>query len=340
MIRGIIRSHFEDEFKSPEQVHEVAKELKSLAEQNNATIGVLLEAGASSKEGFERSNTHPITFERVWKVRPNENDTEVSGFCTWSALLLHLMVHKAFGVLFNPLFRDPTMVSDARLRTRFTLTNSNLPFCGMTDQFLSAVKHSQAFLQIFLRVCDDHVSEPFHWMYPGTYQPLQAVALLLADLLQRPWSDEASLSRGLVDAIFDMYHVDEGMLSRSDPPKRNLSSSGKEAWSMLARTRKKALEHIGQDSHVLLPHPLAKSEFCLCGERIAGQNPSPTLGEAQPPHSSHGQWRAISASPINSYPIHENPQDLAIAHDDAIGSIEFSWLEWDASVGSSTGLMP
>lgn len=129
------------------------------------------------------------------------------------------------------------MISDAHLRARFTRTNTILPFFITTEQSRSVVKHSQAFLQIFLSVFDDRISEKFPWMYPGTYQPLQTVALLFADLLQRPWSDEAFLSRGLVHAIFDMYHVDEGILSRNHSSKRNLSRSGKDAWSMLARRR-------------------------------------------------------------------------------------------------------
>ena len=177
-------------------------------------------------------------------------------------------------------------------------------------------------------------------MYPGTYQPLQAVALLLADLLQHPWSDEASLSRGLVDAIFDMYHVDEGMVSRSDPPKRNLSTSGKDAWSMLARTRKKALDQIKEDSHVLLPHRLADSDFCLCGERIAKRNPLLKSGETSALQQPHGQWRDSSPSPLNNYTVSEEGHISAMAPDNLIESIDFNWLEWDASVGSSMGLMP
>ena len=176
-------------------------------------------------------------------------------------------------------------------------------------------------------------------MYPGTYQPLQAVALLLADLLRQPWSDEASRSRGLIDAIFEIHHVDEGMLSHSNPPKRNLSSSGKDAWSMLARTRRKALERFGLDSHVLLPDSMPTSDFCLCGERIVEQKSSPgTLEEIQPPQSSHAQPRESFASPVHSGPFSEG-QDPAVAHGDSLGSIDFNWLEWDASVGSSTGLM-
>ncbi|KAL9609995.1 MAG: hypothetical protein Q9167_005268 [Letrouitia subvulpina] len=330
-IRGIIRSHFEDAFKSPEQVRDVAKELQEMTVHINTTVERLLERGSpssantvpSSKNevGSIRSSTLSPKFDRVWKIDSEATDREVAGYCSWSALLLHLMVHKAFGVLYHPIFRDPVMTSDVQLRA-------------------SAVKHAQAFLQIFMRVCDDPVSEPFHWMYPGTYQPLQAVALLLADLLQRPWSDEAQLSRGLVDAVFEIYHVDQGMVCRNEPPKRNLSPSGKEAWSMLARTRKRALERIGQDSHVFFPQRLATSEFCICGERVSGQNSPRDNSDAESrTQSPRGPWRDEFATTLNSDTLGEEEQRSTASQDDLIGTNNFDWLEWDSSVGPSMGLM-
>jgi hypothetical protein len=177
-------------------------------------------------------------------------------------------------------------------------------------------------------------------MYPGTYQPLQAVALLLADLLQHPWSDDASLSRGLVDAIFDLYQVEEGIVSRNDPPRRRLSTSGKDAWSMLVRTRKKALEQIGQDHHALFPQRLASSDLCLCGERIAGQNPRRrSRNEQRQRQSPLGQETEKPATLMNTYGFTDEEQESIPDQDDLIGSVDFDWLEWDAFVGGSMGLM-
>ena len=106
-------------------------------------------------------------------------------------------------------------------------------------------------------------------MYPGTYQPLQAVSLLLADLLRHPHSDDASLSRGLIDAVFELYQVDEGIVSENDPPKRQLSPSGRDAWTMLVRTRQRALQLVGMDHHVLFPSNLVASSRCICGEKTS-----------------------------------------------------------------------
>ena len=163
-------------------------------------------------------------------------------------------------------------------------------------------------------------------MYPGTYQPLQAVSLLLADLLQRPHSDEAGLSRGLIDATFEMYQVGEGIVSQNDPPRRQLSSSGKYAWSILVRTRKKALDLIGQDHHVLLPSHMASSDFCICGQKIARLQAG-----------SQTQWRDTAPSPGNAYEMAERhdltPTQVFVVNND------FDWDTWDASVGQLTGLM-
>jgi hypothetical protein len=169
-------------------------------------------------------------------------------------------------------------------------------------------------------------------MYPGTYQPLQAVSLLLADLLQRPYSNEASLSRGLIDATFEMYQVGEGIVSQSDPPRRQLSSSGKYAWSILVRTRKKALDLISQDHHVLLPSHMASSDFCICGQRIARLR----TGDRDE-DGSQTQWRDMAPSPGNAYEMTDRhdltPTQMFVVNND------FDWDTWDASVGQLTGLM-
>lgn len=170
-------------------------------------------------------------------------------------------------------------------------------------------------------------------MYPGTYQPLQALSLLLADLLQYPHADEASESRGLVDAAFDLYQADEGIVSQNSPPRRKLSSSGKDAWSILSRTRKKALANINQDPYVLIPSPKVFSDFCICGERISRSRQSvrddPVLT------NSHGHNVAF---PPNSQ---DAPDDYRLTPGPMLmENADFDWQEWDYSLGISTGMLP
>lgn len=167
-------------------------------------------------------------------------------------------------------------------------------------------------------------------MYPGTYQPLQAMSLLLADLLNFPHSDEAPTSQGLVDAIFDLYQVDQGMITGTDPPRRKLSPSGREAWSMLGRLRKKALEQMDQDPHVVLPSFIASSHVCVCGERIAHER----LLSGASEHSDMPSWDGPIEADLGMPPR----QDTPLVESEP-GQLGFDWEEWDAYLGSATGTM-
>ena len=201
----------------------------------------------------------------------------------------------------------------------------------------SAVKHAQAFIQLFIRVCNDPISEPYHWMYPGTYQPLQPVSLLLADLLQHPHSDDAPLSRGLIDAIFELYRVDEGIVSQNDPPRRQLSPSGREAWAMLVRTRRKALELVGMDHHVLIPSTVISSRFCICGQKIAANNQNEL--ESGEPWGGEPSPGGVQPEGIPRYDIGEEQHEMTPGQM-LLGNVDFDWRAWDNALGPSVGLMP
>lgn len=167
-------------------------------------------------------------------------------------------------------------------------------------------------------------------MYPGTYQPFQALSLVLADLLHNPHSDEASLSRGFVDATFYLYRIDEGIVSQIDPPRRQLSVSGRSAWSMLARTRKKALEIIGEDHHVLLPSHMISADNCVCGERIASSKQAP-------PREDSAGSQAQDNSVLGSTPC-TFPEDHLNAVQELFSN-EFNWQEFEASMAQEAGFL-
>ena len=183
-------------------------------------------------------------------------------------------------------------------------------------------------------------------MYPGTYQPLQAVSLLLADLLQHPHSDQAEFSRGLIDGIFELYQVDEGIVSQNDPPKRQLSPFGRDAWTMLVRTRQRTLQQIGMDHHVLFPSRLFYStNTCICGERISVYGYDTGVQATQVGHSSRPREGgrtplagsgADSQLPHNVQESEAEPTPGEMLYD----QIDFDWHEWDNALGPSVGLMP
>lgn len=96
-------------------------------------------------------------------------------------------------------------------------------------------------------MCTNQDFHPFYWIYPGMYQPLQATAMLLADLIKCPNSSEAKRSRDLVDKIFSLLSED-GVAGRNGiSSQRQLSAGGKEAWSMLRKVKRQAWEKAGFD---------------------------------------------------------------------------------------------
>jgi hypothetical protein len=184
-------------------------------------------------------------------------------------------------------------------------------------------------------------------MYPGTYQPLQAVSLLLADLLQHPHNDDANLSRGLVDAIFDLYQADEGVVSQNDPPKRQLSPSGREAWLMLARTRQQALQQVGLDHHVLFPsNAVFTSNRCICGEKISIDGHD-SAAHTQVTHQTGVSIDRGDTAPVASgggmasqLPDADIDNDAEEAGGLLYDQADFDWHAWDSVIGPSGGLMP
>src|SRR5882757_9403904 len=131
-IRGVLKGHFEDYFQSLDHVNSAAKRLRKVAERANSTTQTLFKSSASSVSNHsniaspangraENPGTMPRAFDRVWKLEPEVNDQEVVEFSAWSALLLHLMVHKAYCVLYRPLFRDPSMGAHESIRSKYGL---------------------------------------------------------------------------------------------------------------------------------------------------------------------------------------------------------------------------
>ncbi|ETI21830.1 hypothetical protein G647_05899 [Cladophialophora carrionii CBS 160.54] len=328
-MREILVLHFEDSFQTLEAVEECANRLQRIATRTSAAVETLLTVMTSTDSA---ASTVPQTggpmhpnIGQTWTLRPSPNDKDIVNFAAWAALLLHLMVHKAYCVLYHPLFRDPAMVAHDNVRT-------------------NAVKHAQAFIQLFIRVCNDPISEPYHWMYPGTYQPLQAVSLLLADLLQHPHSDDATLSRGLIDAIFELYQVDEGVVSQHDPPRRQLSPSGRDAWTMLVRTRQRALQQVGMDHHVLFPSSVVASKRCICGEKVSVDGHDMGSGTYQ--HGPTTRAGPSGQASVGGGETESQPEEM-----DQGGALQtlgemlydqgdFDWPAWDNALGPSVGLMP
>ncbi|RYP66975.1 hypothetical protein DL769_005880 [Monosporascus sp. CRB-8-3] len=163
-----------------------------------------------------------------------EGDFDPSTFVTWAQLLLKLMVHKTYCALFQPLVRETQHPMWARVR----------PEC---------IDHCQKFVRAFYEMCTSEPFRPYHWLYPGLYQPLNAAVVLLSDLLRSPQSSEAEQSMALIDRLFSLITTSSGVVSEDngDLVERNLSEGGREAWALLRRPRRKAWEKAGRDPEFL-----------------------------------------------------------------------------------------
>lgn len=135
----------------------------------------------------------------------------------------------------------------------------------------------------------------YHWLYPGAYQPLQPVAVLLTDLLNNPLSLEASKSRILLEKTFSLLgpegRVTNGTLSVSCWPDQRYASAGaKQAWMRLEKLRSKVWQKLGLDHRVLWMKSIKrtgqKSESVVIQERSASTS---QVATQQPPPSEQNE---------------------------------------------------
>lgn len=102
-------------------------------------------------------------------------------------------------------------------------------------------------------MCTEPSFAAFQWMYPGNYQPLQAVASLLTDIIDEPSSNEALISRQVIDKVFSLLNDRSGVVAEQNGhlQPRKLSQTGKQAWTMLSHLRRRAWKSMGVDPAVL-----------------------------------------------------------------------------------------
>jgi hypothetical protein len=136
-----------------------------------------------------------------------------------------------------------------------------------------AIPRFQSFLSIFIDMCTTESYLPYHWLYPGAYQPLQPVAVLLIDLLRNPQSKESAKSRALVERTFSLLgpngRVTNTSLSMSCwPDQRHVSTGAKQAWMRLEKLRLKVWQKLGLDHNVLWMRSINNT-----GGRMDGQGP-------------------------------------------------------------------
>lgn len=169
------------------------------------------------------------------------------------------------------------------------------------------------------------------------YQPLQATAIILADLLKNPRTSEAQHSRTLVDRLFSLIGPDG--FGKEKQSKRNLSPAGREAWEMLRKLRRQAWKSAGLDPDFVWtdstnPTKDINPEQMLEAPVNLGSDPSQSsvnavaganvLDAGFPPEL--GQYPDFNWS--ETYDFNASPSDASGQF--SLGDIDgFDWHEWD-----------
>lgn len=117
-IRIILRSHFEDAFETSNWLSETLLKLGEITKEINRTTELLLDLSSSPEVSSKDPRSKVCGFGRPWKLELGTEDKEVREFASWSALLLHMMIHKAYCILYHPLFRNTTSTIGVTVRER------------------------------------------------------------------------------------------------------------------------------------------------------------------------------------------------------------------------------
>lgn len=127
LIRSVLLGHFEDRFTSFEAVSEVANEIEALGSRVKDAVERVLQVGSKlsrsqltviyQEENVAEPNDASVNMDGAWPVSASEERPYVVGFAIWAASLMHLMLHKAYCVLYFPLAknRQSSLGSDVRL---------------------------------------------------------------------------------------------------------------------------------------------------------------------------------------------------------------------------------
>lgn len=124
VMRRIIRCHFDNELQTNAQIKEILRQLDELGSDLHSVIQSLLNLDRQNdREGDvalsdERSRSIPRASDQTWSLAAENQAPAVLAFRSWAAILLHLMLHKAYIILYHPLFRSASRSAHINIRAR------------------------------------------------------------------------------------------------------------------------------------------------------------------------------------------------------------------------------
>ncbi|KAK5166846.1 uncharacterized protein LTR77_007575 [Saxophila tyrrhenica] len=143
----------------------------------------------------------------------------------WARLLLSVYMDQAFSIICHPVLRSQLGYLWPDLYSHLCLK-------------IGQIASTEAF-------------RCFNWSWPGNHQPLNAIMLLLTDLLDKPNSAHAARSRQAIDLVFALLGPDGGIVAGAGAEhtitKRPLLEGGHESWQYLQQFRARVWRNFGLD---------------------------------------------------------------------------------------------
>jgi hypothetical protein len=127
IMRKILLKHFEDDLRSSDAVLEMVQVIERLGLRVKSAVHQMLAVGSDLPRArlleiyrdysMVESATEASHIENVWSFAKDENRPHVVGFAAWAASIMHLMLHKAYCVLYFPIAKDQQSRFGAEVRT-------------------------------------------------------------------------------------------------------------------------------------------------------------------------------------------------------------------------------
>ena len=212
---------------------------------------------------------------------------------------LKMGISQAYCIMYKPFLRDPS----SELWERVSKT---------------VLPHAYDYVEGFIHIITNPLSQPFHWTWPACHQPLHAMMILLVDLYERPMSETATRSRVLIDRAFELTTPDGGISTEEDgvPVPRPLMQGGQAVWKIMRTLREKAWRKAGFDPEIIWSSG--------CARRRSPDSITPQL---RVPHSTPVEQSTSTTAGMD--------EATGLGLETAPGEGEvFDWSNWDEMFGS------
>ncbi|KAF2665066.1 hypothetical protein BT63DRAFT_429017 [Microthyrium microscopicum] len=226
-IREVLNLHLSPHSYDMEEIEEAKKRLNDLKDRIEERIHLLSDLSSADSwntNAMINGNPVPLPF------AANDN-----AFLSWAIDLLRMQVDRAYGLLYIPMIHNHDLWSQLRAE---------------------AIPYFQSYLRTFAKMINNVSFKPFHWLYPGSYQPLNQVCMLLVDMLRRPDAPEVPQSRLALEPIFQCLGPNGRVFGRNSSSglgasNRRFSNGARVAWARLEALRRKVWKVLGIDATVM-----------------------------------------------------------------------------------------